>query len=156
MTFGLSLILAAILSSNSTVWMRPESFHLSIGMSRAAVEKQLALDAWKAKPGDDARHLVIDYTDTKAVTLEFEKERLRSIRFELFAMIPEARSAFEEEKSYLKGTFGSARPVRSPLIVIYDNQLPNVMVVLTDDRNSEKGKTGLGMVVVRYYDPAAK
>jgi hypothetical protein len=38
-------------------------------------------------------------------------------------------------------------------VLIYDNALPNVMVVVNDDPMSEQGKKGLGVLAVRYYDP---
>jgi len=38
---------------------------------------------------------------------------------------------------------------------VYDHTLPNVMVVLADDPKSANGQKGLGILVVRYYDPVA-
>ena len=42
----------------------------------------------------------------------------------------------------------------SKSLLVYDNRLPNVMVVVNDDPKSDSGQKGVGMLVVRYYDPA--
>jgi hypothetical protein len=144
------LLLTAFPSSSRTSWMRPDSFRLAIGMPRTQVVR--AVEKWSPKPGKNANELTIDYSDGKALTLEFRKDRLTSIRFELFEYLPGIRTAFEEEKQYLLKAHGKPRKsTRS--ILIYDNTLPNVMVVVTDDPKSEQGKKGLGVLAVRYYDP---
>src|ERR671937_1207051 len=98
MSAFLTLLLAtAFPSSSKTSWMRPESFHLVVGMSRAETLKTLEDVGWKTKKGEDDDQLVIDYADDKAVTLQFHRGRLRSIRFELFTFLPDARTAFNEE-----------------------------------------------------------
>jgi hypothetical protein len=132
--------------------MRPDLFHLVIGMPRAEAVKTLTQNGWKTKPGEDKNHMVVDYSDDKGVTLQFRKDRLSAINFELFALVPEAKTAFVEQKEVLQEKYGAPR--RSlPSIVIYDDRLPNVMVVLNADPKSEHGRRGLGMLVVRYYDP---
>ena len=146
----LALLLTAFPSSSQTSWMRPESFRLAVGMSRLEVMK--ALDQWQPKPGKDANQLVVDYSDDKALTLDFTKDRLTSIRFELFVFLPNIRKAFEEEKQHLATTRGKP-PKSTKSILIYDNALPNVMVVVTDDPKSAQGKKGVGVLAVRYYDP---
>ena len=129
--------------------MRPESFHLAIGMSRSETLEKL--EAWKLiKKG---YQMVIDYADDKAVTLEFHKDRLRSIRFELYCFLPDSHSAFEEEKAFLRESLGTPKKLKSSTIVAYTDTLPNVMVVLSADPKSENGSKGLGILVVRYYDP---
>src|SRR5689334_12307490 len=90
---GSLAILAATLqvpfpSPSRVSWMRPESFHLMVGMNRQEAVKKLEDNGWKPKKGADADHLVVDYTDEKALTLEFRRNRLCSIRFELFAFLP--------------------------------------------------------------------
>ncbi len=147
----LLLLTTAQFPSNSlTSWMRPDAFHLTIGMSR--VEAVHALKPWNPKPGKDENEIVVDYSGEKALTLEFRKNRLHSVRFELFAFIPDARKAFDEEKKRLRESLGQPRKATKS-ILIYDQMLPNVMVVLSDDTKSEQGKQGIGMLVVRYYDP---
>jgi hypothetical protein len=144
------LLLTAFPSASQTSWMTPEAFHLSIGMPRAEVDR--ALEKWAPKRGRDANELVVDYSDDKSLTLEFAKGRLHSVRFELFVFLPEVRRAFDERTRALAASFG-APPKQTKSVVIYDNKLPNVMVVVADDKNSEQGKKGIGVLAVRYYDP---
>ncbi|HEX9492971.1 MAG TPA: hypothetical protein VGA33_06900 [Thermoanaerobaculia bacterium] len=153
---ALALLLAtAFPSTSKTSWMRPDSFHLAVGMRRDEAVKALADRGWQTKKGDDDNHLVIDYADDKAVTLQFHRDRLRSIRFELFLFLPEAKQAFSEEKEFLLTSLGKPKRSRSKSVVVYDQTLPNVMVVLADDPKSANGQKGLGILVVRYYDPVA-
>ncbi len=147
-------MLAATLLFAITSWMRPESFHLVVGMSRAEALKTIDDHGWKTKKGDDDDQLIIDYAEDKAVTLQFHRERLRSIRFELFTFLPDAQTAFKEEKAFLRGSLGRPKPLKSKSVLLYDGTLPNVMVVLSADPKSANGEKGLGIVVVRYYDPA--
>lgn len=147
----LALLLATSFpSASKTSWMRPESFRLAVGMSRA--DAMQSLEKWNPKQGRDASEIVVDYSDDKSLTLQFEKDRLTSVRFELFVFLPEIRKAFEEEKAHLATARGNP-PKATKSILIYDNALPNVMVVMTDDPKSEHGKKGLGVLAVRYYDP---
>jgi hypothetical protein len=149
-----AFFLATAFPSNSkTSWMRPESFHLAIGMSRAAAVNELESRGWKLKRGDDDEHWVVDYAHDKSMTLHFNRGRLHSVRFELFAIVGQAHDAFAEERAFLRESLGKPR-VSSKELVVYDDRLPNVMVVLTDDPKSESGRKGVGMLVVRYYDPA--
>lgn len=134
--------------SSRTAWMRPESFHLVVGMPRAEAMRTLADNGWEVKKGDAADEAVVDYTSTKSLTLQFRNERLHSIRFELFGLLPEMQEAFAEEKAYLAKTYGEPRATRSKTTVIYDSMLPNVMAVVMD-----KGTKGLSYVAVRYFDP---
>jgi hypothetical protein len=148
----LALLLAiAFPSTDKTSWMRPESFHLVIGMPRQDVVRALESNGWKTKR--DAEQLVVDYAEDKTLTLGFQRGRLHSIRFELFLILHDAKSAFAEETAYLRATFGEPKPLKSKLVVLYDNALPNIMAVLSADPKSEQGQRGVGMVVVRYYDP---
>jgi hypothetical protein len=152
--FLLLLLTTAEFPSNSTTsWMRPESFHLAIGMTRAEAIEALDKIGWKTKKGEDEDHLLIDYADDKAVTLQFRKDRLNSIRFELFVFLPDASKAFAEEKAFLRQSLGKPKPVKSKAILLYDSTLPNVMVVLSNDPKSANGQKGLGILVVRYFDP---
>lgn len=141
-------------SNSKTAWMRPESFHIAVGMSRSEALEALADVGWKTKAGDDADHRIIDYADDKAVTLEFHHDRLWAIRFELFTFLPDAHTAFAEEKAFLRGSLGKPKPLKSKSVLLYDGTLPNVMVVLSADPKSANGQKGLGILVVRYYDPA--
>ena len=151
MIFAL-LLAVAFPSVDKTSWMRPQSFHLVIGMPRDEALRALESSGWKAK-SDEAQRVVVDYAEDKTLTLAFERDRLQSIRFELFVILHDAKSAFTEETAYLRATFGEPKPLKSTSIVLYDNALPNIMAVLSNDPKSEQGQKGLGMVVVRYYDP---
>lgn len=149
----LALFFATAFPSNSkTSWMRPESFHLAIGMNRTAAVDALESNGWKTKRGDTSDQLVVDYADDKSLTLEFRRERLKSIRFELFTVLPEAPKAFEEERAALRELLGAPR-IESKKILVYDQVLPNVMAILSADPKSEQARKGIGMLVVRYYDP---
>ena len=150
MIFLLTLLLTAFPSTDKTTWMRPESFHLIIGMTRSDAEQALA--KWNPKQGKDANELVVDYSDEKSLTLEFRNDRLTAVRFELFVFLPEVRKVFDEKRSFLNGARGKPR-MESKSILVYDNALPNVMVVAKDDPQSEQAKQGIGVLAVRYYDP---
>ena len=156
----LLLLLAFVTSfpSNSkTAWMTLQSFRLTIGMTRADAEKTLRDAGWTVKRGKDDNEAVVDYSEDKALTLEFNRDRLRSVRFELFALLPEIRAAFAEQKSMLRKEHGHPkRTVRSSSIVVYDDRLPNIMVVLSADPKSDYGKKGFGYLAVRYYDPVSR
>ena len=150
----LVLALVAFPSSSRTSWMTPQSFRLLIGMTRADALKTLLDSGWTVKPGRNNDEVVIDYSDDKSLTLEFKTDRLRSVRFELFAVLPEIRQAFAEQKAILHKAHGAPKKsVRSQSIIVYDDRLPNIMVVLSDDPKSDYGKKGVGYLAVRYYDP---
>lgn len=153
MTILALLLATAFPSTNKTAWMRPESFHLIVGMPRADAVQTLESNGWKPKKGDTPEQMVLDYADDKSVTLVFERNRLHSIRFELFVILHDAKGAFAEVTSHLRETYGRPKPLKSKSIVLYDNALPNIMAVLSNDPNSTQGQKGVGMVVVRYYDP---
>jgi hypothetical protein len=116
------------------------------------IEAVRALDKWTPRAGKDKNELIVDYSDDKSLTLEFRNDRLTSIRFELFTYLNGIRGAFDEERKYLLQAHGDPRK-STKSILIYDNTLPNVMVVVTDDPKTQQGKKGLGVLAVRYYDP---
>ena len=157
MLLALALVLAtAFPSTNDTAWMRPESFRIAIGMQRDDVEKALIDGGWRPKPGKTKDQLFVDYTGEKALTLDFRKNRLTSVRFELFLPLDALKAAFDEERAYLRKTLGNPKKdLKAATVILYDHTLPNVMVVLSNDPKSENGKKGIGFVAVRYYDPVA-
>ncbi|MBV9497225.1 MAG: hypothetical protein JOZ54_23520 [Acidobacteria bacterium] len=142
------LVATALPAATRTGWMTPESFHLTVGMPRAAVMKTLSDNAWQAKKGRDEDELLIDYTSTKALTLQFRQNRLTSIRFELFGMLPEVHQAFDEQKTALAQLLGAPRVMKPYATIIYDAKTPNVFVVMTENK-----ERGLPMLAVRYFDP---
>ncbi|HEX6177608.1 MAG TPA: hypothetical protein VF057_04575 [Thermoanaerobaculia bacterium] len=154
-SFFLSLLLATSFpSSSKTSWMSPQSFRLQIGMKRVDAVGALDQSGWEVMRGRTDDELVVDYTGEKALTLEFRKDRLHSIRFELFGMIPDVRAAFEEQRTFLLKAHGEPKKTaRNKTVVVYDDRLPNIIVVLSDDPKTEYGKKGVGYLAVRYYDP---
>ena len=150
----LSFLLAtAFPSATKTSWMSPQAFRLMIGMTRPEAVQVLESSGWTVKQGRNDDEVIIDYSDGKAMTLEFRKNRLKSVRFELFAFLPEVRAAFDERRQLLEKELGTAKRATSRSVVVYDDRLPNIMVVLHDDPKSEYGQKGLGYLAVRYFDP---
>jgi hypothetical protein len=147
--FLLALLFAVAPSVSQTSWMRPDAFHLTIGMRKAEAVKALSAAGVTLRDGDHTGQMIADITPTKSLTIEFTKARLQSIRFELFVMSDAIGAAFEEEKKSLRETLGAPKAIRSKAMVIYDHTLPNVMAVMTIDK-----KQGLGTLAVRYFDPA--
>jgi hypothetical protein len=145
----LAILFAVAPSITHTAWMRPDAFHLTIGMRKANAVKALKDGGVTLRDGDHADQMVADITPTKSLTIEFTKERLQSVRFELFTMSDVIGSAFEEEKKSLRDSLGAPKPISSKAMIIYDHTLPNVMAVMTIDT-----KQGLGTLAVRYFDPA--
>lgn len=144
------LLLTAFPSNSLTSWMNLEAFRLTIGMPRNEALQQL--EKWQPKQGKTADEMVVDYADDKALTLEFSKGRLKSVRFELFAFLPDVKKAFGEQRSFLRKSLGTPRR-ETKSILIYDGVLPNLMVVANDDPTTQQGKQGIGVLAVRYYDP---
>ena len=149
----LTLLFVAFPSSSRTSWMRPDAFHLSIGMSRTEALKTLRNAGYEVKPGKNKDEMFVDYTDERTMTLHFSEARLWSIRFELFTFLPDVRKAFDEAKADLLKERGQPKKLSSKWIVVYDDSVPNVMVVMSDDPRSDNGKKGIGFVALRYYDP---
>lgn len=154
--FMLLLLLGIGPSAHGTSWMAPESFHLSLGMKRNAVVKRLEKDGWKLEKGKVESHLVIPYESGKTVTLGFEKDRLRSIRFELVDFFPAVKAAFREQRQALTQKRGSPGPASNDTVLIYEEKKPNVHVVVVADTRTDFGKQGVGFLVVRYFEPAAR
>jgi len=153
---ALLLLLGIGPSAQKTSWMTPESFHLSLGMKRSAVVKRLQNDGWKLEKGKIESHLVIPYENGKTVTLGFEKDRLRSIRFELVDFLPAVKAGFREQKQTLNQKRGSPGPASNDTVLIYEEKKPNVHVVVVADTRTAFGKQGVGFLVVRYFEPAAR
>jgi hypothetical protein len=154
MILAAAMLLASVIptTSGKTAWMRPDSFHLIVGMKQADAVKALEDSGFKVKPGPEKDQLIMDYADDKSLTMSFRKGRLHAVSFEFFTFVPQAQIAFDEHKSLLRERFGEPRRAL-PSIILYDDRLPNVMMVLSANPKSEHGRRGLGMLVVRYYDP---
>lgn len=148
------LILASVFPSTSqTSWMEPEAFHLRVGMTRAAAVSVLDNRGWNVKKGKGEDDLIVEYDETRTLTLAFSKGKLASIRFELVDFVPQIHRAFEEQKKTLAKRFGKPTVVAAGNTLIYDRQTPNVFAVVSSDPSTEFGKRGLGFLVVRYFEP---
>lgn len=153
MTAILFLLLATAFPSNSaTSWMEPEAFRLRIGMTRSEASETLRSSGLKTAEGK-AGDLIVEYDDTRTVTLAFQSGRLSSVRFELVDFVPAVSKAFHEQKATLKKRFGPPTVKASDKTLIYDRTKPNVFAVLSTDPSTEFGKRGLGFLVVRYFEP---
>lgn len=154
----LVLLLAgdAFPSKSVTSWMEPAAFRLEIGMPRSEVEKRLRESALDSTPGKYPRQLVVRYSDNRTVTLGFVDGRLQSVRFELVDFIQGVRSAHMERMETLRAAMGYDGTTKGEGILLFDRQVPNVMVVLSTRRDDSFGRQGLGFLSVRYYDPSAE
>jgi hypothetical protein len=144
--------LNAFSAPTKTSWMSPEAFHLSVGMRRSRAVAVLEGGGWKPRAGKAPNHLIVDYGEQRSITMEFERDHLRSIRFELFDFIPAVKSAFAEEAAELKSRYGPAHK-KAASILIYEKRRPNIMVVMSTDARTTAGKEGLGFLTVRYFEP---
>lgn len=150
-----TILATAFPSSSKTAWMQPAAFHLALGMPREKAVATLESAGWEAKPGKAENHLIVEYDNGRTVTLAFEKNRLQSIRFEYVAFIPELKTAFQEQQTFLENRLGPAKKL-SPTILAYDRQVPSVFLVLSTDAKSSFGRQGVGFLVVRYFEPPAE
>lgn len=150
------LLFTSNYSTARTSWMTPDAFHLALGMKRDAVMKRLKDDGWKPEKGKED-DVVLLYDEKRTLTLGFQSERLHSLRFELVDFIPDVKAAFSEREKYLTDHYGEpSRHGSDTTLLNYDHALPNIQLVLSTDRSSSFGVQGLGFVVVRYFNPAAK
>src|ERR1043166_5100911 len=149
MTLLLAILFAVSPNVTQTSWMRPDAFHLTVGMTKAETVKALSESSITLRDGDHPGQMIADITPTRSITIEFAKERLQSVRFELFVMSDQMGPVFEEEKKFLRDTLGAPKPIAVKQMLVYDATLPHVMAVVTTD-----AKQGLSTLVVRYFDPA--
>lgn len=157
MTVLLFLLLSSQFpSATETAWMEPSAFHLLMGDSRENVSNAFDRRGWKLEPGERADTLVHPYDDTKNVVLEFRDDRLTSIRFELVSFHPQLARDWAEVKKRLRERFGEPEVSRPPL-VLQRTAAFTIHAVLNDSPDSELGKAGAGMIIVRYFvpDPSA-
>src|SRR5205085_9772419 len=101
----LAILFALAPTTSETSWMRLDAFHLTVGMRKADAVKALTARGVTLRDGDHAGQMIADITQTKSITVEFSKERLRSVRFELFTMMDAVGAAFDEEKKFLRDSF---------------------------------------------------
>jgi len=151
LVLSLLILGQAFPSSDKTSWMQPESFQLSIGMSETEAVRGLEKAGWRTRKGNEAGHLIVDYDESKTMTLTFEAKVLTSIRFELVDFIPEVRKAFSQQRIGLVSRFGEPDRDTEELL-IYEDLSPKVYVVLSTNRDSSFGRQGLGFLSIRYFD----
>lgn len=157
LALALSLLAAGVFpSSSKTSWMEPAAFRLEIGMARAEVERRLEESGLTTVPGKYARQLIVHYEEKKTVTLGFVDDRLQSVRFEYVDFIPGVREAHAERVEALKAAHGESGKAVNGGILLFDKQMPNIMLVLSTRPDDGFGKQGLGFLSVRYYDPSAE
>jgi hypothetical protein len=147
----------ALPAETNSSWMSPESLGLCIDMPRADVEATIMRAGLKSAPGRYPRQLIVQYSDTKTIMLQFVDERLQSARFELVDFIPAVRTAFEERVTAIEEDLGyeGARQKGDRAVLLYNRESPNVMVVLSTVPNDDFGRQGLGFLAIRWFDPSA-
>jgi hypothetical protein len=151
LTLVVSLWLAVPFPSSSpTGWMRPDAFHLRLGMTHADAAAALARGGWKQKGGKNEGEVIVEYAEGKTLTLQFSGGTLVSARFELVTYIAEVRKAFETERSRLRALRGAPKLER-PGMVFYEGTSPGITLVMSEDKGSSFGRQGLGFVVTRYF-----
>jgi hypothetical protein len=120
------------------------------------VEKTIEESGWDSTPGKYPRQLVIRYSENKTLTLGFVDDRLQSLRFEFVDFIPIVKTAHAERLETLKASLDEAGREVGEGILLFDKQLPNVMMVISTRPDDSFGRQGLGFLSVRYYDPSAE
>ena len=104
MLLTIALVLATAFPSTSrTSWMTPQSFHLTIGMTREETLRALETKGWPAKKGRNGEEMVVDYSDDKALTLEFRDKSVPLAAGEMY-VVPrgvEHRPVAEQECSVM-------------------------------------------------------
>jgi hypothetical protein len=143
-------------SMSKTSWMEPAAFRLEIGMARAEAERRLEESGLDTAPGKYPRQLVVRYDENKTVTLGFVDDRVQSVRFEFVDFIPGVKTAHAERVEALKEALGETGTEVSGGVLLFDDRMPNIMVVLSTRPDDSFGRQGLGFLSVRYYDPAAE
>jgi hypothetical protein len=145
-------------SASNSSWMSLDAFGWCIGMPRAEVEASIARSEWKSSPGKYSRQLIVRYSDTKTVNLQFVDDKLQSVRFELVDFIPAVRSAYDERVAVIEKQAGyeGAKQKGDRAVLLFNRENPNAMVVLSTVANDDFGRQGLGFLAIRWFDPSAE
>lgn len=150
---SLALLFGGVVPDTATGWMDPARLGVSLGMTRADAVRTIEGRGYATEEGKEPGHLIVPVGEKRTVTLAFEADALRSIRFELVSFLPEIQSAFEEAKQRLARKHGApSRSIAKPPILQYDATKPKIYVVAATDASTEFGKQGLGFLVIRYFD----
>lgn len=149
--FLISLLLGGVAPEAQTAWMSPARFHLTLGMSGAEAETAITRAGLSSQEGKEPGHRLIVVSDKRMITLAFENDRLRSIRFELIDFLPQIRTAWKENALRLRSEHGKpARQTESPRTLVYDGSDPEIYVFASLEPKGAFGEQGLGFLVVRY------
>lgn len=154
MAVFLLLLASQFPSANDTGWMEPASFRLLIGESREHVESAFERRGWELEAGENENSLLHPYAETKSVVLEFRDDHLVSIRFELVSFHPRLPRDWNEVTTTLRKRFGKPEVDHSQLLV-QTTEAFTIHAVLQDSPDSELGRSGAGMIIVRYFVPAS-
>ena len=153
MTFLLLFLLGGMPSASRTAWMEPDAFHLRVGMSQKEALRTLKEFGHKPVRGKARGDWVVDYSETQRITLAFTGDRLTSVRFELSGFVHDVREAFRERSAALRKKHGTPEIRGTGSTLLYERANPNIMAVMWIDSKTEAGKSGLGFVIVRYFEP---
>ncbi len=132
----------------------PRRFIFCSENRKTHVRAEFERRGWLLEPGDTEGSLLHPYDDTKSVVLDFDEDRLVSIRFELVSFRPQLSEDWKRVKSQLRKKFG-APEVDHPLLLVQNTSVLTVHAVLQDSADSDLGKSGAGMIIVRYFVPAS-
>jgi hypothetical protein len=139
-------------------WMDPAALGLCIGMTRGDVENAVDRARLQHEPGKYPRQIVVRYSETKNIMLQFVDDRLQSARYELVDFIPAVRKAYGDRVAAIEKSVGyeAARQKGDRAVLLYNKATPNVMVVLSTVPDDDFGKQGLGFLAIRWFDPSAE
>ena len=138
--------------------MEPAAFRIRIGMSEHEVRQRFSAASIDLVEGEETGELTAEYEDGKTVTLQFERDRLVSARFELIDFLTVIETHWQELSARLQKRLGPPTLAPDGLhVLIWQEQNPQVMAALSRRRDDGFGKQGLGFAVVRYFEapPAA-
>lgn len=149
----LALLLAQFPSASQTNWMEPASFRLLLGDSRENVEAAFTKRGWTLDPGETPEVALHEYGEGKTVAMIFHDGHLTSVRFERVTFRAELKNEWSEITSRLRKRFSNPDTDRPSLFLVRTEAL-TIHAVLNDGVESELGKQGLGMIIVRYFVPS--
>lgn len=133
--------------------MDPAAFQLRVGMSEADATAALRQHGWKTERGKAAGETIVSYEQGRTLTIVAERGKVRSIRFELVGFVPDVQQAFQERQKTLRRELGQPSEHAKGSTLIWEKSAPNVIAVVSTDRTTSYGRQGLGVFVVRYFDP---
>jgi hypothetical protein len=147
----ISLLLGGVAPAAQTAWMTPARFGLELGMPLEQAEAAIVRAGLTSKEGKEPGHRLVEVTEKRMITLAFEDDCLRSIRFELVDFLPEIRTAWKEIVLRMLAAHGKpSRQTESPRTLVYEERDPEIYVFASIEPKGAFGEQGLGFLVVRY------